>query len=292
MRRTDNVSGPQYSSPRERGVSDLVGFTLMFSIIIMGVGLVSLAGVTQLSTLSEAEEVRGAERGMENTAATLEDMHQLSDSSRTKNHLPIKNGLLYLNQTNLNITSAIYDETIQINALEHRFQRENRDITLLYEGGGVFRSNGAAPRYAPSFKCRNDSQETVAIISVVNLTLNDSDSGFARAKSRGPNSALLDEYSVPSEAPITNFDRILEFDAKRLKTVRQFNSTAPGNNITVWIDATETGDPLKWDEYFGNLAADTAWNATSHGTIKCKADRTLIRITTIEIDFKDPDPDP
>lgn len=276
-------------SQRERGVSDLIGFTLMFSIIILGVGLVSLAGVTQLTTLSEAEEIRGAERGMENTAATLEDMHRVSDTSRTKNLLPIKNGLLFLNETFLNITSPIYDETIQINALEHRFDRPNEDVTLVYEGGGVFRSNGAAPRYAPSLKCRTDGQETVAIVSVVNLTLSDSDSGFAQAKSRGPNSELMDEYGVPSEAPIANFDQILEFDAERVKSERQFNSTVSGNEITVWIDATQTGNPLKWDEYFGNLAADTEWEATSRGTIKCDADRTLIRVTTIQLDFKEPE---
>jgi hypothetical protein len=285
------MSASHGTTSRERGVSELIGFTLMFSIIILGVGVVSLAGVTQLTSLSEAEEIRGAEQGMENTAATLEDMHRLSDTNRTRNHLPIKNGLLYLNETSLNITSPIYDETLRINALEHRFDRSNEDVTIRYEGGGVFRSNGAAPRYAPSFKCRNNGQETVAIVSVVNLTLKDTDRGFARAKSKGPNSELMDEYSVPSEAPIANFERIIEFDAKRIGTVRRFNSTESGNEITLWINATGTGNPLKWDEYFGNLAADTEWNVPSRGTMKCDADRTLIRITTIQLDFVEPDRD-
>jgi len=285
------MSASHGTTSRERGVSELIGFTLMFSIIILGVGVVSLAGVTQLTSLSEAEEIRGAEQGMENTAATLEDMHRLSDTNRTRNHLPIKNGLLYLNETSLNITSPIYDETLRINALEHRFDRSNEDVTIRYEGGGVFRSNGAAPRYAPSFKCRNNGQETVAIVSVVNLTLKDTDRGFARAKSKGPNSELMDEYSVPSEAPIANFERMIEFDAKRIGTVRRFNSTESGNEITLWINATGTGNPLKWDEYFGNLAADTEWDVPSRGTMKCDADRTLIRITTIQLDFVEPDRD-
>lgn len=265
----------------ERGISDVVGFTLMFSIIILSVGLVSMTGVSQLATFSESEEIRNAEYGMQSTAATLEDMSQHGDLNRTFS-LSFVDGAIWMNGSTLNVTVGSEwgpDDTVQINSLEYLFDRSSEDVSVRYEGGSVARSDGAGLRYEPSLTCRDDGP---AIVSVVNLTLEDSRDGIHVGFSYEPD-LRLNEYATSGEAPVSSVDSALNFQANLVGT-----ETTLVEDGTAVVDATETAGPDQWGFHFRQLADDSEWEHTAPGTIECGADRTLVRVTTIELELIDP----
>lgn len=269
-------------SSTNRGVSDAIGFTVMFSIIIIGAGLISLGGGAQIVTLSEVEEIRSAERGMESTAATLQPMASDGDQQRSFS-VAFSNSNIWMNESTLNITTADgwdeYEE-LQVNSLEQRFSRSNEDVTVRYEGGGVFRSN-AVPAYDPVFTCSaNDNMDDTAIITVVNLTLEDRD-GLYLSQGYDPDTRF-NEFADSEDPPITSTDEAINFRAHLVNTTQ--NVSDPGSPIIV--NTSQTSGPEQWDHYFDN---QEEWEPQSPDHVyECDADRTLIRVVTIELEIIEP----
>lgn len=264
---------------RERAVSDAISFTLMFAIIITGVGVVSLGGLAEITSFSETEEVRSAERGMVSTAATLDGINQRGDFNRSFS-LALKNGQIWVNETELNVTAgANWNDTISINSLQHRIDQSPGEVTVRYEGGGVFRSDSSVPGYEPSFRCRDDG---VAVISLVNITLAQTLQDVKTANSYNDD-INIDQYSAPTEAPVANFDEALLFEARLIDTNR---TIVDSGAQPVVLNATNTAGPEEWDFYFENLAErdDASWDSRPGPTVACNADETVLRITTMELE--------
>jgi hypothetical protein len=269
------------SSESRRGVSDVIGFTLMFSVIILGVGMVSVTGYTQLQQLSDSEEVESAERGLVSAAATLEDINRQAATNRTFK-LALSTGDVWVNSTSLDITLDGNTDLngMELNSIQHRLSRSPEDITVLYEGGAVFRSDGGSARYRPTLKC--DSSTNTAIINIVNLSFGPIIEDAALGS--GYNSGLdLSEYSIPDEAPVQNFDRVLTFNASRVNVVRNFTTTT-STSFRVDIDVSDTADPKNWRQYFED---QEGWTSTGPWTYSCGGvERQLVRVTTILIQLE------
>lgn len=259
----------------------------MFSIIIVGAGLISLTGVTQIVTFSEAEEVGNAEQGMQSAAATLDAINQRSDLNRTMS-LAFGSGNIWMNETTLNVTTDGWTEyeDLTVNSLEHRFDRSPEDVTVRYEAGGVFRSDGAFPAFEPSFTCRASGGTTTAIVSVVNLTLDDSREGINVAAGYAQE-FRFNEFGVKEESPVASVDNVLNFRARLVRSDRNVTD----RSVTVVVNATETSGPDQWDSYFRRLADrdNSGWTQLSTVEYECEADRMLVRITTIELDIIESD---
>lgn len=259
----------------ERAVSDAIGFTLMFTIIILGAGLISMAGGAQLATLSETEEVQSAERGMQSAAATLHPMATDGDLQRSFS-LAFSNSDIWMNQTTLNVTTedTVAYEELQINSLEQRFDRSDEDVTVRYEGGGVFRTN-AIPAYDPLFTCGGDT----AIITVVNLTLDERD-GLNVAHGYDPD-LRFDEFAGSGDPPITSTDAALTFRTTLVDSERHLVE-----DETVTVNVSRTAGPDQWDLYFNDTEN---WQPAGEDHVyACDADQALIRVVTIELDVVDP----
>lgn len=268
-----------------RAVSDVIGFTLMFSIIIIGAGLISLGGGTQIEELSEREEVRNAERGMQSAAATLQPMVAEGDQQRSFS-LSFTNSNIFANQTTLNVTwdgGASGYPDLQINSLEQRFARTNQDLTVRYEGGGVFRTD-ATTGYEPGFECTTASGgPDTAIITVVNLTLADRD-GLNVAQGYDP-AVQFDEFaSQGDEVPITSTSQSLPFRATLNQSQTDVNLL---ESKTITVNATQTSGPEQWSQFFNNTRNWNAVSGESH-VYQCDSDRAIVRIVTIELDIVDP----
>ncbi|MEF8851265.1 MAG: hypothetical protein V5A44_07615 [Haloarculaceae archaeon] len=69
-------------SPDDRAVSELVGFVLVFALVVSVVGLVSVAGFGTLEDVRDAEQSRNAERAMEVLSDNMADIHQQGAPSR------------------------------------------------------------------------------------------------------------------------------------------------------------------------------------------------------------------
>lgn len=263
-----------------RGVSDAIGFTLMFSIIIIGAGLISLSGGSQIASLSEAEEVRSAERGMEVTAATLEPMAAHNDEQRSFS-VAFSNSNVWMNETTLNVTSesdTVDNQSLELNSLQQRFDRSGEDVTVRYEGGGVFRSNGV-PAYDPVLRCQEGAQ-TTAIITVVSLTL-DERAGISITSGYDPD-LRFNDFAASENTPITSTDEVLNFRAYLDGTERYLTE---GEEI--YVNTSQTAGPEQWDQYFDDREG---WEQPNEDKPEytCDADRALVRFVTLELDVIDP----
>lgn len=263
-------------SSTERSVSDIIGFTIMFSVIILGAGAISITGGSQIADLSEAEEVRSAERGMQSVAATLQPMVVDGDPRRSFS-IAFSNSNVLVNESTLNVTTDRGTIVRQINSLEQTFDRSNGDITVRYEGGGVFRSN-AVSAYGPQFQCTERDGDTTAIISVVNLTLVEK-GGFSVTQGSA-NDLRYEDFTGQEEIPITSSDAALNFRATLVDSERNI-STSPQ---MIYVNASQTAGPEQW-ELFLNVTSDGNWTPTSEDYVyACDADRSIVRVVTIEIE--------
>ena len=82
MRPRPNPGGCPRRQRGDRAVSDLVGFVLIFGLVVSVVAIVSLAGMGSLESVRTAEQSQNAERAMEILADNMDDIHQRGAPSR------------------------------------------------------------------------------------------------------------------------------------------------------------------------------------------------------------------
>jgi hypothetical protein len=154
----------------ERGVSDVVAFVFVFSIIITSVGIVSAVGFTALEDLRASEQAVNAERGFESLGYNLGNVQ--------RGHAPGRSGELKLNggrirtvdgsEVSVSIDgSAVTGSPFEMNTLQYDMQ--SRETSVAYESGAVFRSDrgGTVDVVGAKFTCRED--EDYAIVSIVTI---------------------------------------------------------------------------------------------------------------------------
>jgi len=258
-------------SATDRGVSDLVAFVLTFSIIITGVGIVSVGAYGSLGEFADREQVDGAERGLVAGATVLDDIHREDDLRRSFT-LGLSGGFVYLNESTVTVTVS-GDSYSAHNALEHRFDPQGAEpVSIAYEAGGIFRSNGVGARYEPSLGC--SAETDTAVVSLVNLTTTDSiavSEGYSRQTVLNPNA-----LSLPQDAPVGVTEQTLSFDARLVGV----ETTTADTNTTVTVDVGDSASPTRWGEYLD----ETDWTLDGSGsTWECSAETVVVRVTTIEL---------
>jgi hypothetical protein len=255
----------------------------MFSIIVLATTTVAVAGVNQLTALNDRETINTAERSMAATAATLDKIHQQRDPTRSV-RLPLGTGGVWLNQTTLTIespdislTGTPFEDPIDVNSLEHRFDRNPEPITFAYEAGGAFRSNAGIERYEPAMRCTTGAGgDTVAVVSVVKLTSGDSidiASGYRDGIS-------IDPTDVSSGGAGPDLSRSLQIDARLRGTDRVVEEFSTTGEITV--DVEKTAYPDQWIRY---LRVAEGWDRQGPSSFEfsCEADRAVLRIVRVEL---------
>jgi FlaG/FlaF family flagellin (archaellin) len=265
----------------DRSVSDVIAFILMFSIIITGVGIVSLGAFGDLTEFSDREKVENSERGLTAMAATLDELHRENDTYRSEIKLAVGGSSSSLKRSKLNITIRDNDTESPIdgygqgdkdylNSTEQRFARNPEDVVVSYEGGGVFRRPGYGARYRPSMECRGD----IAIVSFVTLK------GENFRKSQGGGSTFsLNTRGVPGESPVADLGSTLLFDAQLDGQNRTYRDSS---EYDVYLNTSLTANPTQWQNYLNN----SGWTHKSpNGPVhKCLGvDAVLVRQVEIEI---------
>lgn len=156
--------------PGDRGVSEAVGFVLVFSLIILSVGFIYVGGFQSLQDLQRGEQLQNAERAFETLSANFEDLQQRDGPSRAS-EVDLNGGQLTVRpgaNVTINVSNAtaeVFNATIPARALSYRLG----STFVEYEGGATFRrvADGGAsiPIRDPLFRCTDDA----AIVSVVTL---------------------------------------------------------------------------------------------------------------------------
>jgi len=274
MTGVDGPSGFVAGDQHDSGASDIIAFVLMFAIIILGVGIVSLGAFGDLAEFSDREQVESGERGLAAAASTLDSLHRQDDTRRKFNIAPGE-GTVFLNSStiNVNVTDSKYERfnmTVQTNSLEHLFRRSPNDVTLAYESGAVFRSPGVRARYPPSLECVPDE---TAIVSLVNLT--GANFNIGGGESSPP---PLNPRGLPGESPVADLGQTLIFSAELQDRHREVAKFSDDESIRLNVSAS--ANPQQWESYLD----DQGWDEVDDFLWECKdVDRALVRVTTIEL---------
>ena len=242
----------------DRGVSDLIGFILMFSIIAGSVSIIYLVGFDTLEDFSDNEDLETADRAMRGVAESFEDIHRQGAPARSID-VGVGGANLDLLDSSLQIevngsSGSKLERTVTTNALV--IQQEGAPQAVAYESGALFRTGdaGSIVRHRPVFNCGEDA----AILSVVRL--------------RGSISISVDD-------PV-------QITGRRTETSRlhpQPGASPKATNIT--LDVSDSRYSEAWTGYLDRVGTeDEGWTEQSEGVYRCDVDRVYVRQTTIEIE--------
>ena len=158
-RRADGADSRESTLLSDRGLSEVVGYVLIFALIISVVGIITVTGFAQFEDTQEVEQHKNAERGFDVLATNLVEVYEGGAPSRA---------------TELNIGEAQLQtgEDMTVNVTVYHADGDDRivhDVTPLeltgidetdfvYEGGAVFRdaSEGGLVLQDPPFVVSED----------------------------------------------------------------------------------------------------------------------------------------
>lgn len=127
-------------SRQDRGINDILGYIVVFALVIVSITFVTLSGMTALEDTRDAEKVNNAERAFDVVADNMEAIYARGAPSRAT-ELDLGNAeLFYANNVSITIEG---DGTVlaerELRPVELRATKEE---SLVYEGGAVFRDRG------------------------------------------------------------------------------------------------------------------------------------------------------
>ena len=155
----------------ERGVSEVVGFVIVFGLIIGSVGILYVSGFSAMEDFQEGEQTKNAERALDAMAENFNDIQRNDGINTRSSELNLRGGTIQTdtNETNMTLTVReggveIYDNELSLGA----FTYEHDGAKFAYHGGGVFRETeegGFAVR-DPPIKCKDDNRAIVSLAVV------------------------------------------------------------------------------------------------------------------------------
>lgn len=240
---------------RDRAVSEVMGFVLVFAIIIGSVGLLYATGFQTMEDYQEGERLHNAERAMDALADNFNDVVRYDAIEERSGELVLREGTLGTGDegTTLEITIDDADDPwrdgneISLGALEYR---SGSDV-IAYEGGGIFRedrnSGGSVTLTEPRVRCSPD----VAFVSLVVI-----DADQRSLQSHGAQEITVSQYDDHSES------------------VRYTEGLEAGEEVTI--------------DVVGDGPRDQAWEAVleEHGFADgCDADRVTVEIAVVDVDY-------
>lgn len=157
----------------DRAVSQSLGFVLVFSVVVLSVGTVTVFGYGQLAEIRESEQLRNAERSLQLVGGNIGEIQDGRTVARTGaldldrgriSLLPDAESRMRIRVADTSGPAAAYDETLVVGGIRYRYE----DTTIGYEGGVVFRSDragNAVAKSTPPFVCTDDH----AVVPVVTV---------------------------------------------------------------------------------------------------------------------------
>lgn len=241
----------------DRAVSEILGFIISFSIIMLAVGVTYAGGFAAVTDMQSAERIENAERAMVALAETFEDVERGNGPARA-GEIRLDGGELSIEESS-NFSVAIENgstmEFLNSGALTYSVDGS----TVRYEHGAVVRSdNGAATiQDAPEMTCTDE----FAIVSLVVITSPGSVSG-----KRSSGSVLV---SVSKTA----------LSDSKLLYPRAERENMTGN-VTVSIEWSP--HPDAWRRWF---RSQDGWQPRGGGEFECETDEVFVRRTTVDVEL-------
>lgn len=134
------VPNPEVCDPaggQERGVSDVIGYVIIFSLVVASVTFVLLSGMGSLQETRENERATTAERALDVVHDNMAAIYERNAPSRSTEIDLTKSEIFYDN----NVSIEVIGDGSQLARTELRpvVMRVSDDEDLVYEAGAVFR---------------------------------------------------------------------------------------------------------------------------------------------------------
>lgn len=246
----------------ERGVSDVVGYILVFALITASIGTVFAAGLGGLDDRRHAEQVNNVERAFDVLHDNLGDIHR-NDAPSRATELRLAGGTLSFADS-VSVQAGVYengswvDPANTTNATIRPIRYESGSTSYVLEGGALFRiDRGGETVVRPPTMVHGPNRTSLVFLST-------------RAASQG---------AIGGQATA----RIVAERAYR-SHVRTLNASADANT-TVRIEIT-TPHTAAWKRYFEET--DGFVNPeVENGTVavEVETDEVLIQRTPINVRF-------
>lgn len=146
---------------RDRGVSEVISFALVFSLIVATVALVYVAGIGGLEATRSGEQVNNAERAFDVLADNMQDIHREGAPSRATEIKLSDAQLEFGDSTRVNITIRNKaGDNVSVVEYDPIVYSADSGTDLIYANGALFREDrsGTVLNREPSFLLSYDEK--------------------------------------------------------------------------------------------------------------------------------------
>lgn len=181
----------------DRGVSEVLGYVFVFSLVLSSVALVSTVGLDQLADLRDDEQMNNAERAFDLLGANMDDIAVRGAPSRSTE--------MQLTDGRIDVSDPIqvsfrgiagpsspenFSESYEVWPVSYRGEAD--DSAVVYAGGAVFRTypDGGATLRKPSIVAKDD-RISVPLVHTRSRSVQARSGGTARIRAEHAQSLLL-----------------------------------------------------------------------------------------------------
>lgn len=256
----------------DRGISEVIGFVLVFSLIVATVAVVYVVGFGGLADTRDAEQLTNAERAFDVLADNLNDLNRDAAPNRATEIKLYDAGLRLASgpQMNVTITSGAPGTPVFKQNVDPIVYTADRSGTkLVYAGGAVMRvdDDAAVLKRRPPMVFREDGSTRVAVVPIIQTrsrgTQNVGGDGTMLVRAERASTVVLNTGNISASGYTVNF------------TIRSTTARAP-----VW--------ERHLDERIGNAygVADPC-TLSSPDTAACvfDVDRLYVTATYVDVAF-------
>lgn len=222
-----SVGGVPSLADDDRGVSDVVGYILVFSVITITIGTVFAVGITGVEDRREAERVANVERAFDVLDDNLRDVQRYDDPNRAT-EVRLAGGTLSVSEaTRVRLANTSDPDDVENRTLAEWTSRtvtyRDGDTTIAYDAGALVRGDGdgsvmlSEPRFVAA-----EGRTTIPVVGLVR--------GVGEDRVAGDGTVQITAAADPNADSET-----ARFDA------------AGGEPLYLWV---ETDHPDAWARYF------------------------------------------
>lgn len=179
-----------------RGVSEVLGYILVFSLVLASIAIVSTVGLGQIQEVRDVEQMNNAEAAFDLLATNVEDITRRGAPSRST-EMQLATGQLAITEpidvrfkgvTHSDVTA--FNESYSVRPI--RYRGTGSDRAVVYAGGAIFRTNGDSGTTVrnPSILA-SDDQLTVPLVHMRAPARESRGGGTARVRASHSQSVML-----------------------------------------------------------------------------------------------------
>jgi hypothetical protein len=240
---------------RKRAVSDVISFILIFSLMIVSVGIVATVGIGILQDYRDAERVNSAEKVMMIAGEGIEEV-AAGGSPRRTNELELRGGDLFVSDgadVAVRAGGTFYPTASnETGSLVYAYS-SGRDSQFVYSSGLLLRQEGggAVPLDGPRFIC-------------------------------GEETATVQLVRIEAEGPSSVGGSTVRVEVQRNDTEVLFPS-GPTSDVLLNVTTGVAEQDRAWRETL--TRPQYGWTHVSDGTYRCSVDRATVTRTTVTVRF-------